>query len=312
MIVTNQKFYEICKRKVLSILEWSSKRNIWIYGAGDGGRILKEVLDKNSITIKGFIDKRSKELNKFENLPVKEMKNVYPENDFIVVALRGLDVQVCTLIESFGYAKKDYYYLVAGEIINKEDIIYKNCKIGRYTYGYEGLLESYPMAESIGRFCSINPTAKIWNNHALGCITTHPLLDHPYFYSWEKSIKRENLLNEFGCYTKNHEYENSKIRDNRPVVIGNDVWIGANVIILPGINIGDGAIIAAGAVVTKDVDNYAIVGGVPAHLLKYRFSKDVIDKLLRIKWWEWNIEEIESNIELFYQPELFVEKISIR
>ncbi len=68
--------------------------------------------------------------------------------------------------------------------------------------------------------------------------------------------------------------------------IGNDVWIGANVLILDGVTIGNGAIIAAGAVVTKDVPPYAVVGGVPAKIIKYRFNKEEIDFLEQLKWWE--------------------------
>ena len=79
--------------------------------------------------------------------------------------------------------------------------------------------------------------------------------------------------------------------------------IGGNVSILPGVTIGDGAIIAAGAVVTKDVEPYAIVGGVPARRIRYRFSREVIDRLLRIKWWEWEHEKIEDNLELFFCPD---------
>ena len=90
------------------------------------------------------------------------------------------------------------------------------------------------------------------------------------------------------------------------MVIGNDVWIGANVSILPGVYIGDGAVIAAGAVVTKDVEPYAIVGGVPAKVIRYRFSPKEIYILLKIKWWDWSVEEVERNIELLYDPVKFI------
>lgn len=85
----------------------------------------------------------------------------------------------------------------------------------------------------------------------------------------------------------------------RKVFIGNDVWIGANSVIMPGVTIGDGAVIGAGAVVTKDVPPYAIVVGVPAKVVKYRFSEDFIKQLLDIKWWELDREIIKKNIHLF-------------
>lgn len=79
-------------------------------------------------------------------------------------------------------------------------------------------------------------------------------------------------------------------------VIGNDVWIGYNATIMPGIHIGDGAIIATNAVVTKDVPSYSIVGGTPAKLIRYRFDEEKIDILNTLKWWEWDIEKITEFI----------------
>lgn len=158
----------------------------------------------------------------------------------------------------------DCFYIYENEEYNKEDIIYKECKIGRYTYGYESLLFDYPLASYVRRYTSINYTARIWSNHPMNCVTTHPF------------------------------------RKNREIIIGNDVWIGTNAILLPGIKIGDGAIVAVGAVVIKDVDAYAVVGGVPAKVIKFRFKKEEIDLLEKIKCWDWTTEEIKRDIELFY------------
>ena len=86
--------------------------------------------------------------------------------------------------------------------------------------------------------------------------------------------------------------------DNKgDIVIGNDVWIGYDAIIMSGVKIGDGAIIGTRAIVTKDVPPYTIVGGVPAKVIKKRFSDNVILKLLEIKWWNWSYEKIQANIK---------------
>lgn len=82
--------------------------------------------------------------------------------------------------------------------------------------------------------------------------------------------------------------------------IGNDVWIGAKSIVMDGVTIGDGAIVAAGSVVTKDVPPFAVVGGAPAKIIKYRFSHDVIDRLEEIKWWDMPDERIGEVVELFH------------
>lgn len=95
---------------------------------------------------------------------------------------------------------------------------------------------------------------------------------------------------------------------NRPPIIGNDVWIGINSTILNNVVIGDGAVIGAGAVVTKDVSPYSVVGGVPARLIKFRFSEEQIDRLLRIKWWDWPLELISQRIDDFNNVELFISK----
>lgn len=95
------------------------------------------------------------------------------------------------------------------------------------------------------------------------------------------------------------------------IVVGNDVWIGARAIILSGVTIGDGAIIGAGAVVTHEVPPYAVVGGVPAKIIRFRYSKDQINTLLKIGWWNWSLEKIQANLDYFYgDVDIFIKEFS--
>lgn len=140
-----------------------------------------------------------------------------------------------------------------------------NSKIGRHTYVAGASLGNC----DVGAFCSIGPRALVGG---LGKHPTTMISTHPVFYS---------RLNQSGTSFSDQNYFEELPRTR----IGNDVWIGANVIVLDGVKVGDGAIIAAGAVVTKDVPAYAVVAGVPGKVIKYRFTQDDIESLLQIKWW---------------------------
>ena len=113
----------------------------------------------------------------------------------------------------------------------------------------------------------------------MSSLSTYPF---PLFFE-EWDLKKENVT----------ESWNNK----GDIIIGNDVWIGYEAVIMSGVNIGDGAIIGTRAVVTKDIPPYTIVGGVPAKIIRKRFSDEVISQLLEIKWWDWNKEKIKNNIE---------------
>jgi len=103
---------------------------------------------------------------------------------------------------------------------------------------------------------------------------------------------------QFSFYKK-YNFKLLSHSDKGGITIGNDVWIGTQVIILPGVKIGDGAIIGAGSVVTKDVEPYSLTAGAPAKFKKYRFNEEIREKLLDIKWWDWSEERIQRNKSFF-------------
>lgn len=141
-----------------------------------------------------------------------------------------------------------------------------NTKVGDYTYiGGSNKIQN----ATIGKFCSIGSEVLI----GLGIHPTNLKSTYPGFYTNSE------------YYRVNKEYEFNG-DEYKQVNIGNDVWIGTRATILDGVNIGDGAIIATGAVVTKDVPPYAIVGGVPATVIKYRFTEERIKELLNERWWD--------------------------
>lgn len=169
-------------------------------------------------------------------------------------------------------------------IIVGEYTIYNDFVNNPKDFERNNVLYHYPINRDklvIGKFCSIACGAKfIFNsaNHTLDSLSTYPF---PIFFEeWNLDVK-----------------DITKAWDNKgDIVIGNDVWIGYEAVIMAGVTIGDGAVIGTRAVVTKDVPPYTIVGGIPAKLIKKRFQQDMIYNLLKIKWWDWPIEKISQHI----------------
>lgn len=303
--IDKELYKRICSHSMPEAVNMSDGKKLWIYGAGVGGEILASVLDEKRINFEGFVDERASAITSYMGKPVFSIKQVDPEDSFLLISLMKYEWEIIRVCINNGFRFEDIFYFSAGYGINREDITYKGCHVGRFTYGYEELLQFYPFAKSIGRYCSINGSARIWNNHPIECITTHPILDHAEVLTWREFLQAVQLVKKYGKNHDNADYENSLIRRNREVMIGNDVWIGANVVILPGVKIHDGAIIGAGAVVTRDIPPYAIALGVPATVVKYRFSEAEIEMLLETKWWDWSHKMIMDNIELFYDRTVF-------
>jgi len=151
---------------------------------------------------------------------------------------------------------------------------------------------------NVGRYCSIASDVKtLYGAHPLDFVSTSPA-----FYSACKVQLGVTYVNE-------SKFNEVKFADDKghSVIIGNDVWIGSRVSVLPGVKIGDGAVIGAGAVVTKDIPPYAIAVGVPAKVIKYRFSEDDIQSLLDFKWWDQSEEWLRKHAEFFSIPEKMIE-----
>lgn len=185
---------------------------------------------------------------------------------------------------------KDNYTIYLKNVITNPNI-----EIGDYTMYHDFLndptkfeqnnvLYHYPINHDkliIGKFCSIACGTKfLFNsaNHAMASLSTYPF---PLFFE-EWGLEKNDITESW---------------DNKGnIIIGNDVWIGFEAVILAGVTIGDGAIIGTRAVVTKDVPPYTIMGGVPAKPIRKRFDNATISKLLKIKWWDWSEEKITQNI----------------
>ena len=157
--------------------------------------------------------------------------------------------------------------------------------LGRYSYVVRDTLIQHT---SIGSFCSISE----------GC--TIGLPGHPTNF-----VSTSPVFLAGGNYLKTN-LASIPYEDCARTVIGNDVWIGAHAQIKSGITIGDGAIVGAGAVVTKDVPSYAIVGGVPARLIKYRFPEDICKQLSDSRWWEMTVDELKEKTGSITDPVVFL------
>lgn len=189
------------------------------------------------------------------------------------------------LINFFNFRISKFAMIDSVSDVGCSTLIYRGCrilnsKINSFTYIAPN---SSIVHATVGKFCSISQNVFVGlPDHKIKALSTSPLFQtkkNALKISWVKS--------------------DSDFEEHAKVTIGNDVWIGMNVLIKGGITIGDGVIIGAGAIVTKDIPPYAIVVGAPAKIIKFRFEKEIIDKLLLIRWWDLPKSELLKNISLF-------------
>ncbi len=188
--------------------------------------------------------------------------------------------------------KLNYRYLIAQLYFSLLRLLrmdiqtrYKRFKVGRGTYGNPKISSWGEGATlTIGSFCSIAPGVKIFlgGEHIIEMVTTYP----------------------FNLFWKSGKYMQAHPTTKGDVIIGNDVWIGAEALIMSGVNIGDGAVIGARSLVTKDIPPYCVVTGNPAVIKKKRFSDDIIESLLEIKWWNWDNQKISKHIPLLLSDDI--------
>lgn len=180
------------------------------------------------------------------------------------------------------FSKIDDFSIVKNSRLDENASVGRRCMVmdsvlGRSTYLNDNV---HVMSSVIGKYCSISWNVSIGGaNHTIERLSTCPLnkiVNTPYV--------REEIF--------------PSLREE-PLTIGNDVWIGANACVIRGVHIGNGAVVAAGAVVTKSVPPYAIVAGVPARTIRYRFPDEIIRQLQNIKWWDWPLDKLEQAKQLF-------------
>ena len=181
--------------------------------------------------------------------------------------------------------------------VSEASQVWWETKIGKHSYG--PICRDHLLIESIGAFCSFAPGTEVVFEHETRYLTTSPMI---YRGAIEGKFTQFTAFKELPYYIEGIQPEVEKLKQVKRIRIGNDVWLGQNVLITNYANIGNGVIAGAGAVITKDVPDYAVVAGVPARVIRYRCSPEEIKALNEIAWWDWSDKKISENYDDLYLP----------
>lgn len=275
----------------------SGKKDFIIYPYGENGALTKRILnDSFGITERYIIDNKLSCYN--TNIKSLDYFQHTDHSDCSVLFTCANTVLYKDVIsELYMYFPIDnvikIFEVNMNEILDREAKNITHC--GKYSYGP---LCNHWLVKSVGSFCSFANGSDVVENHAVEYLSTSPFLyiggadDRVHGRVWEEFKDEEFYFDGVEPKAKTHKLEK--------ITIGNDVWLGKNVLITNGSNIGNGVIAGAGAVITKDVPDYAVVAGVPARIIRYRYTSDEIDVLNRIAWWDWSDDKIRRNYNDFF------------
>lgn len=257
------------------------RKKIIIYPYGRYGKITKKILNQKLFINEEYIIDKSFQRNNGKEASIELLQQI-EISDYQVVFTCANNKISGEMLETLQ------------EYVEKQQIIevFPRPTIGRYSYG--PLLDTLYGIEKVGAFCSFAEGAAVVGNHDV-YISSHEFLS--FNGNWEKHPGYIPGL------------EVARPRYTEKTVIGNDVWIGRNATIIAGVKIGNGVIIGAGAVVTKDIPDYAIAVGVPAKVIRYRYNPEQIAKMNEIAWWNWSDEKIKENqMDFYLEIDKFIEK----
>lgn len=269
-------------------------RKFIIFPFGETGLLVKNVLNNlYGIQETYILDNHLCQYNS-QIRELAFLNDINCDNYCIIIACTNPDIYDKLKSDVLNYFKRENIAEFFHQPVGLGGVV---TKIGKYSYG--PLCRNHIYIESIGAFCSFAEGTEVVQNHEMNYLTTHPMI---YAGAYLDDYNRYAEYKGYEWYVEGVVPKLELIKKRKRSVIGNDVWLGRNVVITNYANIGNGVIAGAGAVITKDVPDYAVVAGVPARLIRYRYHAEEIECLNKIAWWDWPDDKIKENFDDFYLP----------